>query len=168
MLTTLLDPSQSSFINNSEAYFKEDAGTFKTMLCNTEWYFTQTGEPHLVTLSSLSSDELTHCGYELNTYRSLFPQGISLNTVRVLDSATIEVTTFERGVNKITRSCGTGSTCAALLADHMKLVTAEQISVLTSGGMLTIVLTALSTFKIGPASIDFLNPSYLSLENNHE
>ena len=87
-------------------------------------YFTQTVEPHLVCFDSLDNDTLINIGKGLNeTMRDLFPLGINLNTVKVMSDKSIEVTTYERGVNRVTQSCGTGSTSSVALSILLKKIT---------------------------------------------
>ncbi|MBD3308281.1 hypothetical protein GF339_17720, partial [candidate division KSB3 bacterium] len=102
-------------------------------------YYTETGEPHLISLENLPSTTLTALGSHLNTdQRDIFPHGINLNHVRLINSTTIHVTTYERGVNRITPACGTGSTSSAVLCHRLHTVTTPTIQVQTAGGTLYI------------------------------
>jgi len=124
----------------------------KDLLC----YFTETSEPHLVLFDSLSSDELTAFGAYLNIERrDLFPHGININQVAVLDNKTIRVWTYERGVNRITQACGTGSTSSAVLCYLLGKVQSTNIHVQTSGGTLVIAYEAQQNRSVlqGPAQI---------------
>jgi len=167
MLQTLLDPRKSQFISEA-SYFSPYGSAFKARLFDTDWYFTQTGEPHLVTFNRLHPIELAQQGKVLNThYRCIFPRGISLNSVIVLDSKTLSVTTYERGVLRITQSCGSGSTSAAVLASKLGLLSSAPFFVQTSGGMLEISLSSNSSFLIGPACIE-ASQSFIEMEYTHE
>ena len=169
MLETLLDPSSSSFVHGNHPFITTDHTLYQAEFFNTPWYFIQTGEPHLITFSPLSSDELAAQAMALNmSYRSLFPFGISLNVVEIIDENSCRVTTFERGVLRITASCGSGSTSAAVLANRLGLFSHSYIHVITTGGNLEIDLTNSSAVKKGPASIDFEQPSFINLRVNHE
>lgn len=102
-------------------------------------YFAQTGEPHLVCFAALSYEELTALGHLLNTrYRSHFPHGINLNAVTIVDDSTISVRTYERGVNHITMSCGTGSACSARISQLCGLTCVPVVTVKTYGGELVV------------------------------
>lgn len=169
MLSTLLNPRESGFVVNADALFANRDPASSTLLFNTEWYFSQTGEPHLVTFTSLANDDLIFQGMTLNhSFRHLFPMGISLNVVQIVNKRTIRVTTFERGVLRITASCGSGSTSAAVLAYKLGLLESPHMQVVTAGGILEIIFKDNQATKIGPATIEFDHPSYIELEIYHD
>lgn len=66
-------------------------------------------EPHLTWEASLKDDELFALGKKLNAQKDLFPLGINLNAWQKIDNQTLFVKTYERGVQRLTLSCGTGS-----------------------------------------------------------
>ncbi|MBK1809365.1 diaminopimelate epimerase [Clostridium sp. YIM B02505] len=95
--------------------------------------------PHVVTfINQLSRDEIVRIGKEANTNKSVFPQGVNVNFVRVLEDSSIYVTTYERGVG-ITKSCGTGMTAssAAYCLNNPDLYGAE-LKIYNDGGMIKI------------------------------
>lgn len=72
-------------------------------------------EPHLALEKSLSDRDLYSLGFHLNQKKALFPEGINVNAWSVLTPTMIAVKTYERGVQRLTKSCGTGSSvCASL------------------------------------------------------
>ncbi|GFZ30657.1 diaminopimelate epimerase [Clostridium zeae] len=95
--------------------------------------------PHVVTfINQLSRDEIVRIGKEGNTNKSVFPQGVNVNFVRVLEENSIYVTTYERGVG-ITKSCGTGMTAssAAYCLNNPNLYGTE-LNIYNDGGMIKI------------------------------
>ena len=78
-----------------------------------EFYLVDVSERHLVTRDAPWSTELlTRMGLALNKqWNDRFPHGINLNAVIVpqFEENRLQVMTFERGVYRITQSCGTGS-----------------------------------------------------------
>lgn len=72
-------------------------------------------EPHLALEMSLSDTDLYKLGSYMNEQKECFPDGINVNAWHVLNPSTIAVKTYERGVQRLTQSCGTGSSvCASL------------------------------------------------------
>ncbi|MBS0626347.1 MAG: diaminopimelate epimerase [Verrucomicrobia bacterium] len=97
--------------------------------------YVETLEPHLVYFGKMGDEELLALGQEINRRKDLFPLGINVNACEVLGSRELYVKTYERGVQRLTRSCGTGSmACAAAFQSK------GSVHVLTPGGKLEIDL----------------------------
>ncbi|SHE53011.1 diaminopimelate epimerase [Clostridium fallax] len=68
--------------------------------------------PHIVTfVDNFNLENIISIGQLANNSKELFPKGVNVNFVKVLDDLNIYVKTFERGVG-ITKSCGTGMTAS--------------------------------------------------------
>lgn len=121
------------------------------------FFWTETMEPHLVTFDAISEEELQTLGMYLNLQqRELFPLGANVNKVEIIDHEHLKVTTFERGVNKITNACGTGSTSSVMLAKELGHVQPSgNISVETKGGTIMVQPRKDHAIMYGPAKIDF-------------
>lgn len=92
-------------------------------------------EPHLVINEKMSDEELFFLGRELNEKKELFPLGINVNAWEIIDRNHLFVKTYERGVQRLTQSCGTGSlACSSLYGKEGSL------HVSTPGGLLEIRL----------------------------
>lgn len=165
---TLFSPRGSRFIAQSDTFASGNSAVYSTQfneLPEVIWYFSQTGEPHLITFDVVSSDQLTALGLLINSdrYRRLFPLGMSLNVVSQVHELALSVVTFERGVNRITQACGTGSTCSVAVAAERGLTAqAQYITVSTSGGEMVIAynLGERTSVMTGPA---VLNPETFEL-----
>ena len=74
---------------------------------------------------------INHVGMYLNTRcRHIFPKGINVNFVDIpTNSNALEYRCFERGINKETLACGTGALAASFVAQRLRLIISEQISV---------------------------------------
>ncbi|MBN1932021.1 MAG: hypothetical protein JW786_10490 [Desulfobacterales bacterium] len=61
-------------------------------------------------------------------FSHIFPAGININFVRVVDSnGILEYRCFERGINRETLACGTGAVAIAFIARRLKMLTANPI-----------------------------------------
>lgn len=80
-------------------------------------YYSDMMEPHLLLNEQLSAEEVHQLGQELNQNSHIFPIGINL-TVYHSTNEMVQAVTFERGVQRLTQSCGTGACCVA--AFHLK------------------------------------------------
>ena len=160
---TMFNANLSEFVVDSNNVFRSTNDVlWHTVFCELPevlWYFTQTGEPHLVTFDEITDEQLSTLGLTLNSniYRTLFPLGININAVTVNDHSSIQVRTFERGVNRITMACGTGSTSCAVLAHTLGLTKNSQIKARNNGGTMIITYDSPSNESImyGPATLEF-------------
>lgn len=82
--------------------------------------FLVVGVPHFVvypgSLEKFSRDELVGWGRALREDRELFPVGTNVDFSEPMDGRSLRVVTYERGVEDLTDSCGTGSVASALSA----------------------------------------------------
>jgi len=103
-------------------------------------------EPHLLLQKKISDEELLLLGAKLNARKDLFPLGINVNAWSSLGDDQLFVKTYERGAQRLTKSCGTGSvSCAAAFKK-------QHVYVTTPGGILEISATATGMTLKGPSS----------------
>ena len=80
-------------------------------------HFIDTGSPHLVVFEEeLASRDVIAAGRALRFNPRFGPDGTNVNFVRVMSPDTIEIRTYERGVETETLACGTGSVASAIIA----------------------------------------------------
>jgi diaminopimelate epimerase len=77
-------------------------------------------------------------GPRLRYHPDFAPAGANANFVQVRNNHSLEIRTYERGVEAETLACGTGSCAAAIIARHLLLVTPPVQVKTASGQMLTI------------------------------
>jgi diaminopimelate epimerase len=120
------------------------------------FFWTETLEPHLVTFDEMTEEELFNLGLYINQHqRHFFPLGVNLNKAEVLSKTSLGVTTFERGVNRITAACGTGATSCAMLARALSLIKEDQdIDIFLKAGKIRIHPTKDASIMSGPAHIE--------------
>lgn len=90
-------------------------------------------EPHLTFYGEMGDAELLDLGRVVNEKKELFPLGINVNVWKKTGDQSLFVKTYERGVQRLTQSCGTGSISCVALAG-MK----GYVAVATPGGILQI------------------------------
>jgi len=118
--------------------------------------FIRLGVPHLILFTkALASMDVINIGRKYS-YHPLFENRTNVNFVQPIETHTIQVRTYERGVENETLSCGTGSTASAIVA-HLKKGTEPPVKVVTSGGELKVEWKDIrrSVFLTGTASIIF-------------
>jgi len=84
------------------------------------------------------------------------PHGINVNCVEIINKETIKVITYEKGIENVMLSCGSGSTASAYyLAQKYKL--SSPINIQVPGGNLSIEFNAdwTEVWHTGPATIVF-------------
>lgn len=131
----------NKFILDTDLFHREFSFTYVEML-----------EPHLLFKGNISDAALLSLGRDINQRKNLFPHGINLNAYHSLPNGSIFVKTYERGVQRLTQSCGTGSiSCAAFLKGN------GTTPVVTPGGYLNITIESDGVVLKGPATLDFDN-----------
>lgn len=84
-------------------------------------------------------ERLRELGRVIRNDMKRFPDGVNVNFLRKISCKAIEVISFERGVEDLTDSCGSGSIASAIVSRFL-LGTAETVSVLNPGGTLHVTL----------------------------
>ncbi|MFA6915141.1 MAG: diaminopimelate epimerase [Parachlamydiales bacterium] len=92
------------------------------------------GVPHVVIFCDDIEEVLVRkIGRSIRHNTHLHPEGSNVNFIQVLDSATIAIRTYERGVEDETLACGTGAAAAAIAAaSYRRLITPIEVN--TRGG----------------------------------
>ncbi len=98
-----------------------------------------TGVPHAVHyVPDVDAFDVFGCGREIRYHDHYRPAGTNANFVRVIDRRTIQVRTYERGVEGETLACGTGATASALISAWKGLVDSPVNVAVRSGETLRI------------------------------
>ena len=101
------------------------------------------GLPHIVVpvknLKNADRETLFKDGKSLRYY-SDFPNGTNVNFCDVIDDKTVELLTWERGVEDFTFACGTGSVSTVMALRRQKKVGAGTVSLRSPGGVLKVDL----------------------------
>lgn len=107
-------------------------------------YVLNTGSPHYVVyVDNVLETNVYEEGRKIRYSLPYREDGINVNFVETYSSDEIEVSTYERGVEDETLSCGTGVTAAALVhALSQNLQGEQRISIHTKGGKLTVAFKA--------------------------
>ncbi len=118
--------------------------------------FLNTGSPHYVELcTKVENVDVFEKGKKIRYSEQFAPGGTNVNFLELLPNNTIEVRTYERGVEDETYSCGTGVTAAAIIASYSGYHSPIQVK--TKGGSLRVSFnptpddTFENVFLIGPA-----------------
>jgi diaminopimelate epimerase len=100
------------------------------------------GVPHCVVqmegLDDISDNRLIRIGRALR-YHDEFPDGVNVNFVEVRQDGTIRQRTYERGVENLTKACGTGATAIASVLLKRGLAD-PPVELEVDGGRLTITV----------------------------
>jgi diaminopimelate epimerase len=118
------------------------------------------GNPHCVLFGpDTASAPVAELGYELE-HSQVFPEGVNVEFVQVIDPGRIKVRVWERGVGE-TMACGTGA-CAAAVASARLGLTARVVEVELPGGVLSIDWTERGAVMMtGPATQVFSGTYFL-------
>ena len=99
-------------------------------------WFVDTGSPHHVQLvKQVDAVDVLHEGRAIR--QRYGHAGSNVNFVEVKDNS-LQVRTYERGVEDETYSCGTGVTASAIVAVHNQWVDGSEVAINTPGGQLSV------------------------------
>uniref|UniRef100_A0A1D1XPQ0 Diaminopimelate epimerase n=1 Tax=Anthurium amnicola TaxID=1678845 RepID=A0A1D1XPQ0_9ARAE len=131
-------------------------GEGKFIHSNVTWHYVNTSEPHLVTFDKIDNKELIRIGNSFNQEPNKFSIGINLNRVLIIDKSTINVLTFERGINRLTMACGSGSTSCAALAKRLGFIdqAESKVTVKVRGGYIIITSENGKVYLSGPCLVE--------------
>ena len=102
------------------------------------WFFLDTGSPHYVEfVDSIDNKDVYNDGKKIRWDKRFQPEGTNVNFVEVSGNS-LMVATFERGVEDVTLSCGTGVTASALAESFIKGIEKDSFDILTYGGELKV------------------------------
>lgn len=102
-------------------------------------HFTNTGVPHVVVFSGELDDvDVDALGRGIRYHEAFQPAGTNANFAHVRNKRTLEVRTYERGVEAETLACGTGVVAAAAIAGLVEDVQPPVDVHVRSGDVLTV------------------------------
>ncbi len=128
--------------------------------------FVNTGVPHFVTLRrDWRRLDVAALGSEIRRHSAFGRNGTNVNFVRILPGGSVEIRTYERGVEAETLACGTGAVAAAVCLAGRGLVR-PPVRLLTRGGD---VLRVRFQDPSNPLTIPFLHgPAQVVYEGDIE
>lgn len=104
-----------------------------------EGAFISTGSPHFVVIKdSIEHFDLFQFGKEIRNHTDFMPEGTNVNLMKIVDSNTISIRTYERGVEAETLACGTGSVASALVAASISMSKGPMNVEVRSGEILSV------------------------------
>ncbi|MGP4068442.1 diaminopimelate epimerase [Halobacillus sp. B29] len=97
--------------------------------------------PHIVAIvEDINQEELAHVGEKANQLPEVFPNGVNVSFMKLLEKNKVFVQTFERGVG-LTNACGTAMSASSLVSTiHGPNETGEPIVVINKGGLVNCVV----------------------------
>ena len=100
-------------------------------------FFANTGSPHHMRfVDKVNEFDVVATGRAIRNDKQRYPEGTNVNFISILSPDTIQVRTYERGVEDETLSCGTGVTACALLYGEQK--EKNNVNIQTPGGNLQV------------------------------
>ncbi|ACY40406.1 diaminopimelate epimerase [Blattabacterium sp. (Blattella germanica) str. Bge] len=107
-----------------------------------EHVFLNTGSPHhIIFVENIKEINVYEEGKKIRFRNPYLKKGVNVNFVEILENKTLQVRTYERGVENETLSCGTGVTASVIAAyETNRISSIEKILVHTIGGKLWVSL----------------------------
>lgn len=129
-------------------------------------YFLDTGSPHYVIFVKNLNIDVVAEAHKIRYNEEYSAEGTNVNFVKELSRDTIEIRTYERGVEGETLACGTGVTAAALAIDFRNnLERPKKVKVIAKGGNMIVTL---ERSREGWEDIWLVGPAEAVFEGNFE
>ncbi len=97
--------------------------------------FMDTGSPHIVKiLKNIFDIDILKISQDIQKSENFKSTGVNVNFVSIINDKTIQIRTYERGVEDETLSCGTGAVAAALTLSIVSKSDIKKVLVKTKGG----------------------------------
>ncbi len=94
------------------------------MINEVNWYELNAGTEHVVSIepdyADTTDEEFRAVGQHIRNRTDLFPVGTNVNFSHIVNENRLKLVTYERGVEDLTLSCGTGAIATAVAYDFMK------------------------------------------------
>jgi len=148
-----VDGEHTAQANSNEIFLK--MGQVHSFEHHQEFDFMNTGSPHhVIYVKDVEVVDVIKIGREIRYSKKYEKEeGTNVNFVQIINSETLKVRTYERGVEDETYSCGTGVTACALSANLKYTSMKSPIKIITKGGNLRVSFEAdfQNIYLIGPA-----------------
>ncbi len=96
--------------------------------------FVDTGVPHVIHfVDDLESVDIKNLGSYMRHHGEFAPEGTNADFIKIMDSHTIKIRTYERGVEDETLACGTGAAASAIISAEAEKMSSP-VTVETQGG----------------------------------
>jgi len=98
-----------------------------------------TGVPHIVLFAEdLEKAKVKEIGAKIRYHKEFAPEGTNVNFIRVRDGNSLDIRTYERGVEDETLACGTGAAASAIISHLLGKTKSPTRMHTKSGSILTI------------------------------
>ncbi len=121
---------------------------FKLLVDNKEYevHSINTGVPHIVLFTEdLEKAKVKEIGAKIRYHKEFAPEGTNANFIKVRDENSLDIRTYERGVEDETLACGTGAAAAAVIAHLLGRTKSPTKMYTKSGSILTIYFDSSDT-----------------------
>jgi diaminopimelate epimerase len=86
-------------------------------------HFTKVGVPHCVVfVDDLNNIDINNMGHKIRNHKLFQPEGVNVNFVNIINNESLNIRTYERGVEAETYSCGTGAVASAYVSFKLGLI----------------------------------------------
>jgi len=132
---------------------------FRNDLCieGVSCHYVNTGSPHaIVYTGALDNYDVLTTGRTIRHRTDCFPGGTNVNFLEITSDSSLNVRTFERGVEDETLACGTGAVASVLMSYRLGKVSGSPVKVtVRSGDILEVGFTEdmSEIYLSGPAHI---------------
>lgn len=109
------------------------------VFANMDFVFLNTGSPHHVEfVKDVEKVDVNKIGSRIRYGSPYFEEGTNVNFIEITSENSLNIRTYERGVEGETLACGTGVTAAAIAAFETGRLKVNEVNVKAAGGDLSV------------------------------
>ena len=116
--------------------------SFKSEEITTQQYtgrYVDSGAKHFATIvDNITPEQVKEKGRKIRNDKIFSPDGVNVNFMKIINSHHIEVSTYEKGIEDMVLSCGSGSVASAYYAYQKQLIQSP-LDIVTPGGDLQLI-----------------------------
>jgi len=123
VIETMLQPMRVTVENDLVSVFlplPTNKKLYQTLTLENQeivYHYIETGNPHAVVfVDNLNDDALMKIAPMIRYHQQFAPKGTNVHFAKVISKSTLELRSYERGLEQESMACGTGATASALIA----------------------------------------------------
>ena len=162
-------PHEAQIINENEIILSMRPPIYKTDIISLHGFhgrYVDSGAKHFVIMTdNFSFDDVTKIGRQISFDPVFKPHGVNVNFISRINKNTVKVLTYEKGIESMVLSCGSGSVASVFHISHISNLESP-VQIINPGGQLMLKFDKKwqDVWLSGPAHLSFQSNWHLKIK----